>query len=407
MATLIADTVKARASFPVAYATDVNIDTADSRSVKKALEDLDSAKYDKNDTYDKDGTLQLFENTFGTMFADPDGDKAYGDSDSPIGTIISYMGNSAPKHYLVCDGSIYNISDYKDLADYITAEFGSVNHFGGDGVTTFAVPDLQGEFLRGAGTNSHAGQGNGAGVGEHQDGTLHTNVDGHTESGKEFLSLARNLQIIEPQIQSTADKVINGPGLGRTWMPFSTSNRNNNELVGHFTSRPTNTSVLYCIKYEKTSYIKVTNENAVLCTYYDNYSTDEKIIGCWVNGKPIYRKVLYFASVATGGKYAHGISNLEAVVNTSGYCMNGTSFEPIPTVANAQYHTGLYDISNTVITFNCGSWKVSNLYAVLEYTKTTDAPNSFTPDMIINEFAKINYNNDTATDAEVDIVFNY
>lgn len=35
---------------------------------------------------------------------------------NPTGTIISYMGNHAPEGYLICDGSVYNIKDYPQLA---------------------------------------------------------------------------------------------------------------------------------------------------------------------------------------------------------------------------------------------------------------------------------------------------
>lgn len=70
---------------------------------------------------------------------------------TPVGTVISVMGKTAPANYLACDGSIVNIADYPILADYFMAQFGSKNYFGGDGTTTFAVPDLRGEFLRGSG----------------------------------------------------------------------------------------------------------------------------------------------------------------------------------------------------------------------------------------------------------------
>ena len=43
---------------------------------------------------------------------------------------------------LKCLGTIYNIDDYPKLAEYIEYIFGSVNHFGGDGVDTFAVPNF-------------------------------------------------------------------------------------------------------------------------------------------------------------------------------------------------------------------------------------------------------------------------
>lgn len=83
------------------------------------------------------------------------------------------MGTAAPDGYLVCDGTVYNISDYPLLANHFETQFQTKNHFGGDGITTFAVPDLRGEFLRGTGTNSHTNQGSGLNVGMHQDGTIH------------------------------------------------------------------------------------------------------------------------------------------------------------------------------------------------------------------------------------------
>lgn len=65
-----------------------------------------------------------------------------GIEDTPVGHIISHIGTIAPKHYLVCDGSEYNIKDYPYLAQHIEDVFGSINFFGGDGEATFAVPKL-------------------------------------------------------------------------------------------------------------------------------------------------------------------------------------------------------------------------------------------------------------------------
>ena len=61
---------------------------------------------------------------------------------NPTGTVIQIVGKSAPEHYLVCNGTTYNISNYSELANYIKDQFGSYNNFGGDGNTTFAVPTL-------------------------------------------------------------------------------------------------------------------------------------------------------------------------------------------------------------------------------------------------------------------------
>ncbi len=70
-------------------------------------------------------------------------DSTKGIEDTPVGSLLHLLKDaSVPKHYLACDGSIYNIVDYPYLAEYIKTEFGAYNHFGGDGVTTFAVPSL-------------------------------------------------------------------------------------------------------------------------------------------------------------------------------------------------------------------------------------------------------------------------
>lgn len=178
-----------------------------------------------------------------------------GIEDTPVGHIISHMGMEAPKHYLACDGSEYNIADYTYLAEHILNEFGSYNYFGGDGINTFAVPDLRGEFLRGTGTNSHTNQGSGATVGKHQDATEIPRILGssfnHTFSIRMLEGVDYNV-IKQPDsnINFTSPTIIYGDMLWNdTTKPLTTVRD---------TTRPTNTSVLYCIKYEPTYYMNVT-----------------------------------------------------------------------------------------------------------------------------------------------------
>ena len=182
---------------------------------------------------------------------------------TPVGTIISVMGVNAPANYLKCDGTVYYISDYPVLAKYFETEFGSKNKFGGDGTSTFAVPDLRGEFLRGTGTNSHANQGNGSAVGTHQDATQHiafTTGSGNLNYGT---VTATN---VEKNLSSGARNYIAKTGAAGS------------EAYRYYTARPTNTSVLYCI--------------ATKNIYVDakfNYSTDEAVVGQWLDGKPLYQ----------------------------------------------------------------------------------------------------------------------
>lgn len=63
----------------------------------------------------------------------------------PTGGIIPYAvpGNVPPTGFLLCDGSVYNISSYAVLGGLL------LNTYGGNGVTTFAVPDLRGRVPAG------------------------------------------------------------------------------------------------------------------------------------------------------------------------------------------------------------------------------------------------------------------
>lgn len=187
-------------------------------------------------------------------------DNTNGTQDIPIGTIINLMGNNAPKHYLKCDGAEYNITDYPYLAEYFRTEFGSINKFGGDGSTTFRVPDLKGEFLRNTGVNGHTNQGNGSTVGTHQDATELAMIQNWSD-----VTIAIDTGLSNWQSITKADSAIR-------------TNRRTYRDVGiqttgsqgqYITSRPTNTSVLYCIKAEPTYFINVigtTTETELLDT---------------------------------------------------------------------------------------------------------------------------------------------
>ncbi len=157
---------------------------------------------------------------------------------TPVGSILPYMGTTAPENYLICDGSVYNIAAYKKLADHIKKNFGSYNFFGGNGTTTFAVPDLRGEFLRGAGTNGHSGEGDGAAVGGHQDATRIPTVTNNTSNNYLSISSAgegSSMQNVDAKAGSRKGSKVAG----------SATSSNYYSLVA---TRPTNTSVNYIIK---------------------------------------------------------------------------------------------------------------------------------------------------------------
>lgn len=184
-----------------------------------------------------------------------------GIEDTPVGHIISHMGTVAPKHYLICNGSEYNIEDYPYLAEHITKDFGSVNYFGGDGTTTFAVPDLRGEFLRGTGTATR-NTGSGAGVGVHQNPTTfpaqYSYIKGVGGATNTFFSTRMDTGDVASDGNygiRNSDKSIALKGAIKG-LNIASDETNSSMTYASLSSRPTNTAVLYCIKYEPTYYMQ-------------------------------------------------------------------------------------------------------------------------------------------------------
>lgn len=64
----------------------------------------------------------------------------------PVGAILPFGGPTAPAGYLLCNGGTQLIADYPGLAAVIGT------NYGGDGVTTFGIPDLRGRVPTGVGT---------------------------------------------------------------------------------------------------------------------------------------------------------------------------------------------------------------------------------------------------------------
>ena len=299
---------------------------------------------------------------------------------TPIGTVISVMGNSAPRHYLACDGQIVNIIDYPELAVYFEQQFGSKNHFGGDGTTTFAVPDLRGEFLRGTGIRTN-GKGSGANVGNHQDGT---------ELPYEGLTIGSSLTKSRWKRFDDSWKTVDGNYTnGYKNMDYHYGNDNkkvfnlsSSATVGDTTNeyisigiRPTNTSVLYCIA---TKNIYTNPENI--------YSTEESVVGQWIDGKPIYQKTITGTTVsASSDTLSNHINvsslNIDNMISIEGYFIsrndNGV-YRPVNMVQETQgsSYCVLVDFDKTAGYLREAVSPASNTskpeVITIQYTKTTD-----------------------------------
>ena len=226
----------------------------------------------------------------------------------PVGTVMGVFSETAPRFYLKCDGTAYNKADYPELSALL---LGLTTHsqYEVDGdETKFKVPDLRGEFLRGTGANSHAviqDSLSGADVGVHQDptGVLGYNFDDRYNEHKidilrtqkgENSSIINSDGYVGPT--TAKDNIYRGQIAVTNYaqMTYETA------LPTKIATRPTNTSVLYCIAYKD-----------IFLTPSIDYSADEKLIGTWITGANLYQK-----TVPTGGSVPAGATLIEKITQT-------------------------------------------------------------------------------------------
>ena len=114
------------------------------------------------------------------------------------------------------------------------------------------------------------------------------------------------------------------------------------------------------------------------------YSLSEIRIGTWIDGRPIYRKVIpfNFSSSTNRVNIKHGISNIDNVIKAYGFINNPGEARFIPQfyyTMESIYSVTLYVVTATTFSVFYGDWsknRVNTLHpvAILEYTKSTDSP---------------------------------
>ena len=107
-----------------------------------------------------------------------------------------------------------------------------------------------------------------------------------------------------------------------------------------------------------------------------NYSTDEQVVGTWIDGSKIYQKTFYHASPANKAWTTIGtISNFGRIINIIGTVVNnnlGATF-PIGCLTN---DVALYALVESDGILRVEPWRGNDtwkdVYVTVLYTKTTD-----------------------------------
>ena len=138
----------------------------------------------------------------------------------PISSIMAFPFQNIPDGWLECDGSELSRTAYVNLFNVIGVVYGE-----GDGVDTFNIPDLRGEFIRG--WDHGRGVDNGREVGSNQ---------GHL-----FASHRHSMHHIWSD----------GSGSSSGYMFHSNRKRQTRHTAytGGTETRPRNIAMMFCIKY--------------------------------------------------------------------------------------------------------------------------------------------------------------
>lgn len=105
------------------------------------------------------------------------------------------------------------------------------------------------------------------------------------------------------------------------------------------------------------------------------YSTTEQKIGTWINGKPLYRKVVNLGNLpnATSKSVSHGltIANVN-IVHFYGIAKYGNIYLNLPHCSVNNTNDSMFIDGNNILIQCVENRSAFTGYCIIEYTKTTD-----------------------------------
>ena len=161
----------------------------------------------------------------------------------PAGTVIWTARSTAPTGYLNANGVAVSRSTYAGLFSAIGTSFGA-----GDGSTTFNVPDLRGEFIRGWDNSRGVDSGRAFASNQGSDFTTHNhgvNDPGHSHNTGVGGSFAVGQTGVSTNLQVSTASASQGQFVGNTGGSGTGISIQN---AGGSETRPRNIALLGCIK---------------------------------------------------------------------------------------------------------------------------------------------------------------
>lgn len=154
-------------------------------------------------------------------------------SGNVIGMVNAFAGANIPPGWLLCDGSEISRADYSSLFKVVGTIWGE-----GDGLTTFNLPDLRGQFLRGVSGSSSNDPDAGSRTAKKSGGNTGNNVGSFQDDDFKYHN---------HQINTIINNTNGNSGVALTGGGPSSSNNTQNK--GGNETRPKNANVYFIIKY--------------------------------------------------------------------------------------------------------------------------------------------------------------
>ena len=134
--------------------------------------------------------------------------------------------------------------------------------------------------------------------------------------------------------------------------------------------------ILYTAQYTKTTDVAGSGSYNTLGVPMVHYTTDEQVIGTWVDGKPLYQKTLHLTSLS-GTSYQHVLSNDISFVNKAEAIVKlghqgNNQWITSPYIESSSYRCDCHWQSSNNSIYIKSNWGMGEAYVTIQYTKTTD-----------------------------------
>ena len=324
----------------------------------------------------------------------------------PIGTLNPFLGSTAPYGYLICKGQKVSKTVYKELYDICGDTFGQSTD------TEFYLPDLRGQIIAGykegdstfgtlggligSLTHLHSTGNHTLTVGEipkhgHWILALNKDSNGYNYSSDMDYDSPGSKCVIDYATTCNTDTLGWGNSVG---IQMTGGNQGHTHGDTSFASSVQPTIVLnWIVKafqlMPNQSYVSTVSQDSDINTYSCNYinkisdySTEEQVIGKWIDGKPLYRKIVSIVlsdvteDTIVNIRVNHNIQNMEygfVEMATRNLSTGDTYSYGSSGYINAANNRTQWFLNRTQISASTsrsidnGTWYVS-----LCYTKTTD-----------------------------------